>query len=145
MINVRGILLLAALTSCIDTAPLRTLPASCFDILSSDPETADGVYAISRYTDDGTSSRQVYCDMTTDGGGWTLVGRSIDWASPFGWTSTTGFVHDDSGAYSLDASDVPFTEVLVGARDAGKSWSNNVYKLAVEKGIGTKLKLWGNE
>ncbi len=46
-------------------------PTCCLDILNSDPLATDGVYTI--YPSTGIID--VYCDMTTDDGGWTLVFR----------------------------------------------------------------------
>jgi hypothetical protein len=51
---------------------------SCADVLALDPAATDGVYTIDPDGPGGLPEVDVLCDMTTDGGGWTLVAYNDD-------------------------------------------------------------------
>jgi len=70
-----------------ECSPCTPLGTSCNEILADNPGATSGVYRINP----GGTTVEVYCDMTTDGGGWTLV------------ANTRGTTLDDrGGAYYAD-------------------------------------------
>jgi hypothetical protein len=95
------------------------LVENCDDILDVDASAPSGIYTI----DPGTGAIETYCDMTTEGGGWTLAlkangaNTTFNYASTL-WTtntllnaSSTDFDHTEA---KLDVfNTVPFTEILV--------------------------------
>lgn len=109
---------------------------SCLEIKLSRPDAGSGLYAIVGAAD---PTIDVYCDMTTRGGGWTLAGRSEDQGDlgDFGWFKSNGDPSSDVEPYSLDLGDVKLTptEILFGARGPGRTWGANVYLAKLPAGF----------
>ncbi|RME43344.1 MAG: hypothetical protein D6795_19585, partial [Deltaproteobacteria bacterium] len=56
---------------------------SCLDILENGGGFGDGIYRIDVDGADGVSPFPVFCDMTLDGGGWTLIGSFRNGEDPY--------------------------------------------------------------
>jgi len=80
---------------------------SCLGIKQSFPGSVDGLYYI---IPDGVNTIQVYCDMTRDGGGWTLFLKNWNGAAIAGRTAQMGSVLDGlslrGGYYKLADSSI---------------------------------------
>ena len=93
---------------------------SCQEILDAGISTGDGVYTIDP---DGSAGAkvpfQVYCDMTTDGGGWTLVAAQFESDPVTNWNEGIQSDYDPtlatSKGFAFSSSELPtHTEMGVG-------------------------------
>ena len=118
---------------------------TCKDIIDTFPQLAgyDGLYWV--YPNGANSSPyQVYCDMTTDGGGWMLVSRSHPTTvnpngKKWGWKGgSIGNINDFSQAYQLgwgeiwDTTGSTFTSYIYGNQRTNfdNGWGPFIYKVA---------------
>lgn len=105
--------------------------ASCNRIKEIRWRSTDGIYSINPIW---TWSINVYCDMTTDWGWWTMVARSVaSSADDFGWNESLWSASIDTAAYSMwnDSDNINFTEVMAATYT---SWKviDTAYTLTVD-------------
>ena len=115
---------------------------TCKDIIDTFPQLAgqDGLYWV--YPDGpDTNPIQVYCDMTTDGGGWMLIARSHPTTVNFGGTywgwkgGGIGNINDFTQAYQLGIGVIyggNFTSYIIGNQRTNfdNTWGPFIYKVA---------------
>ncbi len=101
-----------------------TVGKSCADILAQDPKAASGKYLVDPDGAGGLAAFETLCDMTSDGGGWTLLLRADGAKSTFQydvplWTDDKAYqenqVADASAEVkTLAAVTMPFTSLRIG-------------------------------
>ncbi|MDB4932429.1 MAG: uncharacterized protein JWM10_4913, partial [Myxococcaceae bacterium] len=102
--------------------------ASCRSIKQTNPAAADGVYTVDPDGVGGNAPFSVYCEMTTAGGGWTVVSYI---RAPSQWNTAvftnTGTVGDAAAGFSmggvLAASAATFTDRII------------IYRRLIENGV----------
>ena len=73
VVAIGGLAAPASAATLSDGTTQATAAASCWEIKTATPNAPDGVYWI--LTPQLQVPTQIYCDQTTDGGGWELIGR----------------------------------------------------------------------
>jgi len=127
-----------------DGAPVFQNAKTANDLITAYPDLygGDGYYNVCPSAD-GSTFQKVYCDMTTDGGGWMLVTRSHPTTfnksgSNWGWKGNTiGGVEDfnqsyQAGWYNIWNGNTTFTSFLFGNQRTNydNTWGPFVYKVS---------------
>ncbi|MFA5023488.1 MAG: fibrinogen-like YCDxxxxGGGW domain-containing protein [Patescibacteria group bacterium] len=110
-------------------------PVSCMSIKKGNAWAPDGVYTIDPDGDSGNDPFQVYCDMTYDGGGWTLLmkatrGTTFQYDSNY-WTTantlnSTDITRNDADAKYRSFNELPVTDIMARWPDFGDiRWLKN--------------------
>ena len=119
--------------------------ADCLALHIAEPGLVDGAYWIDPDGDGGDNPFRTWCDMTTDGGGWTLVATtSDDGVATFTWNqkellSTDTTLVGSGAAPNLDFKGaglhrLPFTSLLFAHEPSGIWAAYGVYNTVTDLG-----------
>lgn len=132
----------AVATASLDGSSPLTAAASCWEIKQTAPSAPDGVYWI--LTPQLQVPTQIYCDQTTDGGGWALVGRGRDgWSLLYNGNATPAQVADTvtgPAAFAPKQLDSVVVDGLLG----GKRFDDPVYGggVRIRRAVNTEGTEW---
>ena len=100
------------------------LPPNCKALLANNPDVGSGVYSLDPDGEGGKAAFDAYCDMETDGGGWTLALKADGTKLTFNynsgyWGNSSLYNKDEADLDRVEAkletwNSVPFTEVMMG-------------------------------